>query len=872
MRKENIFIASSAEMNPERLEIIDLLADMSIYDTWYHPVIWESMPSDMHAERKEDEYLRRLHQCEVCITMFWKTLGKYTKEELLDAINGQKNNHLPGRNFIIIKATECPSSELKTFLEEIQKEYTEIIYSFTSNKELRTLVEKLLREADVDGAMESLDVPNLKEIPIMIAADEELHEEKISFTELIHNLNEVLEPRGLRLRRIKWTPGESDEYFQILSKSEMCLNLYWKQLPATADQELKIAYEATCVGNNPHHLYIFFKEPSENITADLADFKAGFETQYGHFYCRFENVDTMNLHFLLQFEFSQNKKGEQMVSVEDGTIKFCGRDIVDLDKVPFAGLNTEYRQLQTKVKELEKELVNARSLYKENPDNDELLDNLASVRAHLTKAREEYNRYQKFLLNKELEFLLFSNEEITDNMRHAKELFEHGDAEGAARIMCVEDLLLAKEENDKLFDAHLTHRTLEIKQLKDAAGYALVNPCTTAQERYSSACIAYEAALDIAEKINYDNENKADLLFSYADIQCDYNHKKEAVSNYQLSLKLLRQLVVSNPGVCQTKMVMTLNNLASLLEDMNSFNQAEQYYDEALIECRALYNTDNDKYRDMLVTVLNSFAVLKERNCQYENAATLFDEALHLIKESVIDNSHEVLSQKSGILHNIAYLYYKTDKYNESERYYLDALKIRKYLAGVDKNSYQHFLAQSLDGLAVLKMAMHQYKEADSLNSEALEIYISLSNDNPDVFLPSYANAIENRSNLQSELPIFDYAEQYLIKALEIRERLAKQNPEIHIPHIARDLNNYGVLLVRMKRLDDAEKKYLDALRIRKELAKSNQKASLLDLAITLWNMAAMYQKMGECAKDKMKKCLDESIRIIKQMEDNSST
>ncbi len=126
----------------------------------------------------------------------------------------------------------------------------------------------------------------MKEIQVLIAAAEELRDEKLEFTSLINNLNEALAPRGIHLRRVNWTPGEADDYRQRLGSCEMCLNLYWRQLPPSADEELRTAYEATCAGDNPHHLYIFFKEPSDDISKALADFKAGFETRYGHFFCR----------------------------------------------------------------------------------------------------------------------------------------------------------------------------------------------------------------------------------------------------------------------------------------------------------------------------------------------------------------------------------------------------------------------------------------------------------------------------------------------------------------------------------------------------------------------------------------------------------
>ena len=77
--RRNIFIASSAELKTERLELVDLLLD-SNNDTknvgiQFKPVVWEFMDSSMQEGRKEDEYLVRLKECEICLVLFWKTLG-----------------------------------------------------------------------------------------------------------------------------------------------------------------------------------------------------------------------------------------------------------------------------------------------------------------------------------------------------------------------------------------------------------------------------------------------------------------------------------------------------------------------------------------------------------------------------------------------------------------------------------------------------------------------------------------------------------------------------------------------------------------------------------------------------------------------------
>ena len=80
----------------------------------------------------------------------------------------------------------------------------------------------------------------------MIAASEEMHEEKLEFTNLIEHLNEVLEPRGIELKRIKWNPetdGSLEEYKSKLKDCEMCLTLYWRELAGNSEQELDAAYQ-----------------------------------------------------------------------------------------------------------------------------------------------------------------------------------------------------------------------------------------------------------------------------------------------------------------------------------------------------------------------------------------------------------------------------------------------------------------------------------------------------------------------------------------------------------------------------------------------------------------------------------------------------
>ena len=108
MEQRNIFIASSSELKRERMELVDLMQDLNravfrAQGIKLKSVLWEYMDSSMRAERKEDEYLVRLRECEVCIVLFWRILGEYTEEELDVSVAEQLAGQMPKRVYVLFK-------------------------------------------------------------------------------------------------------------------------------------------------------------------------------------------------------------------------------------------------------------------------------------------------------------------------------------------------------------------------------------------------------------------------------------------------------------------------------------------------------------------------------------------------------------------------------------------------------------------------------------------------------------------------------------------------------------------------------------------------------------------------------------------------
>lgn len=196
MNNMKIFVASSAELKNERMELVDLMLDLNDelegQATKLKPVLWEFMDSSMGAKHKEEEYLDKLRECETCLVLFWKELGKYTVMELDDAVKEMNVGRLPKKVYAFFKEPANDiTNELADFKDSFSQNYPSIsVKIFKNAKELRELVTDFVKESasqpySLQTRKESSSqnsTSGLKEVKIMFAASEELHVEKTYFS------------------------------------------------------------------------------------------------------------------------------------------------------------------------------------------------------------------------------------------------------------------------------------------------------------------------------------------------------------------------------------------------------------------------------------------------------------------------------------------------------------------------------------------------------------------------------------------------------------------------------------------------------------------------------------------------------------------
>ena len=629
---------------------------------------------------------------------------------------------------------------------------------------------------------------------MFIASSEELRMERLEFTDMIQQLNRILRPRGVEIEPVKWEyldasmgpAHKQEEYNNELKQCELCLVLYWTKFGEYTRNELETAYKELKAGRNPRKLYVYFKN-AEEMSPDLKEFKESFATEYGHFFCRFENVDTMRLNFLLQFEDYQNKRGESLVQIRDSKVEVAGQTFADLQQVPFCRNNPEYKNLLESI-EMAEEMVRM------HPDD-------MKFRQKLHDLKEKRDQMEQGLLDTAKLITQFSTKASSARLSEAIRLFELGDNRGANAVLNMTDIERDAKANRSRIDA--------ARELEASAREALETNIEEYRLKIKSLSVSLEKGwvdevIDVYAKATnqargyISDEKFAELLLNYADFLYDNNQFHLIGPLYEESLKIYRQLAEQKPNIFLSDVVRILCCKGSLHRSLRFYDEAEEEFEEALTLSRKLAETNPD-----------------------------------------------FLSEVADSLHGLGVLYMDLYRFKESETAFRDSLSIRRKLANFDSED----LALSLNALGVLHWKLHCLEDAKIELTESLNIYRELAKKNPESFLPDVALTLSNIGYFNSEQGAHNEAEKELEEALSIRRELAKSNPEAFLPDLAMTLTNIGILHKESHRYKEAERETFDSLSIFRELASVNPDVFLEGVAKTLNNLGNIHMHI-HCYKE----------------------
>ena len=684
----------------------------------------------------------------------------------------------------------------------------------------------------------------MKTIKVFIASSEELKLERLEFTDMLQQLNRILKPRGLEIEPVKWEyldasmgpVHKQEEYNRELKTCQMCLVLYWTKFGEYTESELNTAYTELCAGRNPQKLYVYFKDAAE-ITPELQAFKDSFATKYGHFYCRFENVDTMRLSFLLQFEAYQNQRSESLLKIRDSKVEIDGQSLVELKQVPFAGNNAEYLQLL-------RDIERAQAWVLKYPDEGDFRQELHD----LTERRETMERN---LLETAQLITRLSTTVSSARLAEAIRLFEQGDNKGAdavlnlveidrdvaantARIRAAREL---EAEALRGLETNIEEYRLKIKTLQNAMAEEWL---TEVVARPDTAWAVYDKAV-AAARGQIAPEKLAGLLRDYADFLLKNKQYHRIGSLYAESLTIWRRLMQENPDAFAPDVAGTLNNLAILHADTQCQAQAEEEYAEALAIYRRLTQKDPNAFEPVVATNLNNIALLHSNARCYSQAEAEYEEALAIYRRLKQQRPDAFEAATARILNNLANLHHATRRYAQAEAGYEEGLAICRRWVRKNPDVFEPSMVMMLNNLALLHGNTQRYAQAEKEYEEALAICRRSAQKSSDGFSSDVAMTLFNQALLYQNTQRHSQAEKAYGEALSIYRRLAQKNPDSFERNVAATLNNLAYLHGNARCHSQAEGEYEEALAIYRRLARKNPDVFEADMAMTLVNRAYLH-------------------------------
>jgi len=612
-----------------------------------------------------------------------------------------------------------------------------------------------------------METREMKKINIFLASSDELRQERLELADFVEHLNNTLSKLDIHIQLVKWeyldsSMGElhkQEEYNQALRDCDICMVIYWNNFGTYTHQELNVAYNELCAGRKPHKLYVYFKDTTE-ASDELISFRDSFTQNYGHFYCHFENIDTLKADFILQFmEYQIKEIGQSIIEVRDSKVMIGNKEAINLNNVPFAGNNDEYQQLQKNIERTRK------FLRKIEPDDPDYTDAAQELQDMLKRQQQiENSLWDTALLITQL-----GNQKCSERLERAMELFKAGDNKGANAILNIEEiekdikhnlqLYRLGEEGKKGLEGNVEELRLKIKTLENeyAEGW---------MEEVEKLHIQI---LEITKKLYGEgSEQMADAYLSYGGALHSSAKYKQALKNTEKALAIWLAVYGDNhPDVA-----VCYNNIGMEYGGLGNHQKSLEYFEKALAIWLPVYGDKTPNVATFYNNIGNEYYALGD----YQNALEYLEKAL-AIYLSVYGDKHPELVHSYN---NIGMVINALGDHQKALEYLEKALAIWLSVYG-DKHPN---VAQIYNNIGMEISALGNHQKALGYLEKALAIWLAVYGDKH----PNMATYYNNIGNELRGLGDHQKALEYFEKALAIWSPVYGDKT----PNVATFYNNIG--------------------------------------------------------------------------------
>ena len=920
MKDIRIFVASSKELVRERDALAFLVLSkeeaFAARGLRVRLAKWEYVDPRMTEARTEDRYLDEMYDCDAAFVLFRNIAGMYTREELDKALAAEKAGTVRLKvHEILFDAAGAPDSDAA----KLRASLPEGAYGVWSGPdELRTRFLALVdRVAAMDGLRDAAEEP-ARTVSAFLAADDALAADRDAFADTVLNLNDVLARRGVRVRLRFYDP---DRHRELLESSEMALVLYHRSCGDFGPEQMMDAYDRTRRDENPKRLYVFFRDADDAaLDPAFADFKRGFAERLGHFFCAFENADTLKLNFLLSLE-NVLGDGASFVKLDGRTVTADGLEVGEITKLPMVANNAGLSAVLAELDSVAARFARQRERCNADPLNDALYEELMDLSERKNELQQQADKELSLSLSLAKRMSAISIAESNETIARARTCMEAGRIKEAIDILDGSSSSLRRRRLLRRAEERVDEEAQEIAEWKAGneveffhaeavmaytempfrerfqKAESIYKLLVEYIEAYSERCsVAHkpevdgmladilcrfaalyretgdalrqipllERALALLRAGSDDREARAGILDRLGSLYREQNRHSDAEAAFREALDIRRGLVAEHPGRFEEDVAESLAGLAALLAAVNRLDEAEKEYRESLGIRRRLAGIRGSG--EAVADSRNRLAELLVTENRLDEAEREFAEALDIRRGLAAEYPGRFDEDVAESLTGLANLHWNANRLEEGEHECREALDIVRRLASDNPARFEWSVMRSLQTLALLHMGMNRHGEAEREFGEALVICRRLAGKNRDGFEETVAITLNHLAVLHRRMKRQNEAEDELREALGVWRRLAAEAPAKFEENVAGALNNLGNMYDDAKRFGEAEKAYAEALGIHRRLAAGNPGKFEGDVARDLYNLALLHDSTNRPADAERE--YGEALEIYRRLAD----
>lgn len=595
----------------------------------------------------------------------------------------------------------------------------------------------------------------MKTIKIFLASSEELTDDRNAFGNLVRRLDKIYEKRGIRIELFEWEDYDAayndrrkqDEYNDQIKASDMFLALFHTKAGKFTIEEFNVATEGFKKHASPK-VYTYCKDlqAGEQESPELADFKQKLFEEMGHYWSRYNNRDSMQLHFVMQLQLVETSGMVEKLKLEDGTVMLEGMPIAKIDNLQFAAGNEAYQKMSAELAALPEKIEKARLRVEKFPDDEDLRDDLQQKLNRYNKLKDEFAQIQKSLFETAQRIAAMQLEQVSDMLRRAIEAFEEGNLERANTLL--DEIAHEAEHHMEQLERQraLVHQDIDAFLLQ--AKTVMADASIPIDERINKTKEIYSKADAWAQKSALPDEKYETLLDDYAEFLTDYAVYDKA-EEIHLHLLSIREEIYGNHHPYTAN---SYNNLGLVYDLKGDFDKALCYH----LKAKQIWAEQYGNHNHYVAFSYSNMGSVYNQLGEYKKALDSYSLGLDIF-ETVLGQNHPYVATVYG---KIGAVYYELDDYTNAKKFFIKGLKIREKVLGKTHID----TASSYYQIGVLYNKSNEYQDSLHFSFKALSIQVKQLGEYHPVTTSTY-NLI---GLIYKNIGDYSRAMEYLMKALDI--------------------------------------------------------------------------------------------------------